>query len=586
MITVAASINTFAAYDNIKDIDEQSAIETVAPINKTEEISHEPLRYVTSDTQMVIATPVKEGWTVSVSASQIKNTWENTDDFDVVDFSNADMSFDDENILTMTFNNVDYENGVLAVILFHNKTQDEYEALQIDFSETGVPTFQSETQRNRVTSGRRKLRSASIVIPVENELEIDDAKQQYNKNVEPPTDIILAESQGSGYFSDVMVKDINKLGDTASVNYISPGSRTTTTTSSTVFSVRNTLNVEKYTYTDPFEAIQYVCKNRKTNWKVTQDDDDDTVIFQYNPNNHNTFYLFQFGNYYGTATSESEVKAWTSYALYSHAVRADGIYGSNTTADRTSSQPYAHSYKSALRTPEQWALEGNTGAYVYKKSISNNGYKSISSKVLLSQAKLKFDSNTPTNAYVYMSSNSNHASGSISCDIGLLSAPTYNGKWYLIANRNNKNGSTTTSQSGMQTFYDTPIVTSTYSGGQYTPKHDIYLYYTYGDGTVYCQVQNVTTGVAQEGYVDDSRFNTDSPNICLMTGTSLVPDVKDSTDTHVASDIKCGAYLKNVIWSENKIYKQSLWQGTAYSFAGNNSSTTNYLLCHSFIAVE
>ena len=65
-----------------------------------------------------------------------------------------------------------------------------------------------------------------------------------------------------------------------------------------------------------------------------------------------------------------------------------------------------------------------------------------------------------------------------------------------------------------------------------------------------------------------------------MTGTSLVPDIYYSTGTQTAGDIKCGAYLKNVIWSENKIYKQSLWKGTAYSFAGNNSSTTNYLLTY------
>lgn len=224
-----------------------------------------------------------------------------------------------------------------------------------------------------------------------------------------------------------------------------------------------------------------------------------------------------------------------------------------------------------------WALEGNTGAYVYKKSISYDGYKSMSSKVLLSQAKLKFDSDTPTNAYIYMSSNSNHSSGAIACDIGLIGAPANNGGWYLIASRNNNN-SNTTSSAGMKTFYSSPIVQSTLVNGEYRPKHDIYLYYTYGDGTVYCQVQNVITGVAQEGYVDDYRFNTSAPNICLMTGTSLVPDIYDSTGTQTAGDIKCGAYLKNVIWSENKIYKQSLWKGTAYSFAGNNSSTTNYLL--------
>ena len=102
----------------------------------------------------------------------------------------------------------------------------------------------------------------------------------------------------------------------------------------------------------------------------------------------------------------------------------------------------------------------------------------------------------------------------------------------------------------MKTFYSSPIVQSTLVNGEYRPKHDIYLYYTYGDGTVYCQVQNVITGVAQEGYVDDYRFNTSAPNICLMTGTSLVPDIYDSTGTQTAGDIKCGAYLKSNLYGK------------------------------------
>ena len=512
---------------------------------------YEPLDYLNDNTPLSIAIPSSNAWKTEIAASEINSEWNDNDEFSIVNFDNADMSFDNNNVLTMTFNNVDYENGNLVVLLFHNKTKDEYSALQIDFSETGIPTFQSEIQRDRVMKNSLS-RSGSIIVDDNIPDGVNDAKQEYNKNVEPPMDIVLADSQGAEYNP---------------VPYTDAGSRQSTTTSSTKFYVYNANGIKQdnLTANEPFYAIQYLSKNRKTNWYVAQSNDG-TVVFKYEPYNTSKFYLFQFGNFYGTATTAAEVKDWTSYALYSHSA-----------AEASLSR--IHSYSSAIRAPEVWALEGNTGAYVYKKSISYDGYKSMSSKVLLSQAKLKFDSDTPTNAYIYMSSNSNHSSGAIACDIGLIGAPANNGGWYLIASRNNNN-SNTTSSAGMKTFYSSPIVQSTLVNGEYRPKHDIYLYYTYGDGTVYCQVQNVITGVAQEGYVDDYRFNTSAPNICLMTGTSLVPDIYDSTGTQTAGDIKCGAYLKNVIWSENKIYKQSLWKGTAYSFAGNNSSTTNYLLTY------
>ena len=518
---------------------------------------YEPLDYLNDNTPLSIAIPSSNAWKTEIAASEINSEWNDNDEFSIVNFDNADMSFDNNNVLTMTFNNVDYENGNLVVLLFHNKTKDEYSALQIDFSETGIPTFQSEIQRDRVMKNSLS-RSGSIIVDDNIPDGVNDAKQEYNKNVEPPMDIVLADSQGAEYNP---------------VPYTDAGSRQSTTTSSTKFYVYNANGIKQdnLTANEPFYAIQYLSKNRKTNWYVAQSNAG-TVVFKYEPYNTSKFYLFQFGNFYGTATTAAEVKDWTSYALYSHSVRA-AIQAAEASLSRI------HSYSSAIRAPEVWALEGNTGAYVYKKSISYDGYKSMSSKVLLSQAKLKFDSDTPTNAYIYMSSNSNHSSGAIACDIGLIGAPANNGGWYLIASRNNNN-SNTTSSAGMKTFYSSPIVQSTLVNGEYRPKHDIYLYYTYGDGTVYCQVQNVITGVAQEGYVDDYRFNTSAPNICLMTGTSLVPDIYDSTGTQTAGDIKCGAYLKNVIWSENKIYKQSLWKGTAYSFAGNNSSTTNYLLTY------
>lgn len=339
---------------------------------------YEPLDYLNDNTPLSIAIPSSNAWKTEIAASEINSEWNDNDEFSIVNFDNADMSFDNNNVLTMTFNNVDYENGNLVVLLFHNKTKDEYSALQIDFSETGIPTFQSEIQRDRVMKNSLS-RSGSIIVDDNIPDGVNDAKQEYNKNVEPPMDIVLADSQGAEYNP---------------VPYTDAGSRQSTTTSSTKFYVYNANGIKQdnLTANEPFYAIQYLSKNRKTNWYVAQSNDG-TVVFKYEPYNTSKFYLFQFGNFYGTATTAAEVKDWTSYALYSHSVRADGVYGSNTSG-RSEPQPYSHSYSSAIRAPEVWALEGNTGAYVYKKSISYDGYKSMSSKVLLSQAKLKFDSDT------------------------------------------------------------------------------------------------------------------------------------------------------------------------------------------------
>ena len=50
-----------------------------------------PIRYLTDDTNMVIATPTAEGWSVTLAASQIKSSWKDTDEFNVVDFTNANI---------------------------------------------------------------------------------------------------------------------------------------------------------------------------------------------------------------------------------------------------------------------------------------------------------------------------------------------------------------------------------------------------------------------------------------------------------------------------------------------------------------
>lgn len=124
---------------------------------------YEPLDYLNDNTPLSIAIPSSNAWKTEIAASEINSEWNDNDEFSIVNFDNADMSFDNNNVLTMTFNNVDYENGNLVVLLFHNKTKDEYSALQIDFSETGIPTFQSEIQRDRVMKNSLS-RSGSIIV--------------------------------------------------------------------------------------------------------------------------------------------------------------------------------------------------------------------------------------------------------------------------------------------------------------------------------------------------------------------------------------------------------------------------------------
>lgn len=568
-----------------------SAIPALATENiqiSTTDKSISPIRYLTDDTSMVIASPTDKGWSTTLAASQIKSSWKDTDEFNVVDFTNANITFNDDNTLNMIFNTTDYRNGSLAVLLFENKTQNELSAMQINFSETGVPTFQSKYQMDRVMR-HSNMRSSAILTERKEMREITDAKQLYAINNPAPSEILLAKDQGIGFRNFASRSNASDKYSTA--------------TSSTQYIVKNSAGSSIKTFTSPFLAIQHIAKNNLSNYYVVQSNDN-REIFRYSPNSTDKFYLFQFGNFYGDgntsetnkeAATEAEAQAWMSYAGYAHSVRCDGIYSNDSDIAKGENQPYAHSYSSGLRTPEPWALEGNTGAYVYKKSLFNVGYKSISSKVLLSQAKLKFDPDitrgtitgtdpskvTVTNAYIYMSSNSSCSAGNISCDIGLISAPDHDGGWYVISNRKNVSGQSS-SVPGMQYFYDDPIVESTWNSTNkyYTPKHDVEMFYSYGNGTVYFQVQNTTTKVAQEGYVDDPLFTTSATSICLMTGTSLVPAVEDSQKRSLAADIKCGAYLKNVIWQNNKIYKQSLWQGTAYSFAGNNSSATNYFLTY------
>ncbi len=542
-----------------EDIDLFSENDKINSENEEESIEED------ETVRFVVATKVDGFWTVNIKAKDISRNWKENSSFELIDFEFAKNTVSDENgELELVFTNTeDYENGYVISLFFYNKEANEQKKLFIDFSDTGIPTFLSETMREHVEGNTEVFsrgKMESVILPDQSEIgTITDNKQRLNEEREAPDEIILAENNSH---QQEMISD-------------SPMTRATT--AATQYYVYNTSGRKVNTFNNPFKAIEYISKEGLDGYFIKQSNDNQE-IFRLNRSEPFTFYKFQFTNFYGTTTSTDEAEKWTINYAYAHVVRSDGIFGTST--ENSANQPYSHSYKSLLRNPEIWSLEGNTGAYVYRRSVYNAGYKSISSTVNLTSAKLKFDDDTPYNAYVYMSSNSSGKKQSIGCDLGLISSSGNPGNWYLISNRTNGSEGNDSISEMYKPYSGMPLVTSNYVNGEYIPNSNVELKYSYRNGSVYMVARNISKGYEQKIEIFDSRFDTSSPNICLMTGTSLVPNVKNKSNKTVVADIKSGAYLKNVIWDNNLIYSGSNWTGTSSTFNGSTSKTTNYLLIY------
>lgn len=62
---------------------------------------YEPLDYLNDNTPLSIAIPSSNAWKTEIAASEINSEWNDNDEFSIVNFDNADMSFDNNNVLTM-----------------------------------------------------------------------------------------------------------------------------------------------------------------------------------------------------------------------------------------------------------------------------------------------------------------------------------------------------------------------------------------------------------------------------------------------------------------------------------------------------
>ena len=59
---------------------------------------YEPLDYLNDNTPLSIAIPSSNAWKTEIAASEINSEWNDNDEFSIVNFDNADMSFDNNNV--------------------------------------------------------------------------------------------------------------------------------------------------------------------------------------------------------------------------------------------------------------------------------------------------------------------------------------------------------------------------------------------------------------------------------------------------------------------------------------------------------
>ena len=184
------------------------------------------------------------------------------------------------------------------------------------------------------------------------------------------------------------------------------------------------------------------------------------------------------------------------------------------------------------------------------------------------------------NPYVFMTSITSNAI----CDLGLLyiDDPSYTTGWYLF--RNPTSGE-------LDLGGNTPLLVTPAS----SPK-DVELTYTYATGVVALSAKNLFTGVNKSISHTSNIYDSSQTYVGLAAITSFVPEVTYTTGTpslRRVSDIKSGAYFKNVVWSDISVSTTANGvhynitplspqlktivvydtDSTSYSYLGNTSTT-------------
>lgn len=507
-------------------------------------------------------------WELKFRPSDVSKTWLDSDLVDIINFSNMNRLYTDaSNQTIMEFNTTDYYIGAVAEFEILNKNNQEASKIYVNFSDTANFKFLYKTDAVYTLGLKDKNEiDNAIEIIYEDGYSAEtpyDTKQEFNSIPTPSNCLDQAD-----YLENKLMLP-NTFATAPNTKY-------------DLYKSDGAKDITVQSFNNPFQAIQYVTLNQKFGYSVRQTNDGE-IVFEFSANAPYTYYKFQHTQFYGATKSEEKAKEWTKGYAYAHIVRSDGIFAAEIRTDSTNEkwQPYSHSYIKLFNNPDIWSLEGNTGAYVYKKSYNkaliSSDFRTIRGTIDFSNVKLKFSTDTPRNAFIYMSSgtSANGGTNPIGCDIGLMS---HDGNWYLCSSRNNTLASPTISLDQM--YRDQYAIVTGYPqpNGEYMyGDQKIEMTYTFKNGSVYGTVKNIGTGVMRTQEVFDPKFALSNPNRVFMTGTSFCPNIFSKLIPKAISDIKSNDYLLGVKWIDGKIYSAS---GVASDFNGTTNKTTYTVLTY------
>lgn len=235
------------------------------------------------------------------------------------------------------------------------------------------------------------------------------------------------------------------------------------------------------------------------------------------------YYLFQFTNFYGAVTSQTEANNWINGFAGAHVVdgRTGKFYGSNA----------------RVLKGNTFRTENNSGGYLYNFSQNTWGYKSIQTTVSLSQANLFFAPNgRKDNAYIYVAAISPDGSEVIEAGL-LLDQYCRNEKVWKAYTKD-----------GYGNYDPTVIDHVNVTNGVYKATKDVIIKMSLRDGAsgIHYSVETLSGSVLASGDVDGWSNSTirSGNNVRFLVAVSFVPD---DLNTNCIQDLRDGAYFENII---------------------------------------
>ena len=320
------------------------------------------------------------------------------------------------------------------------------------------------------------------------------------------------------------------------------------TTANTTYKIYNSNNTLKYNsaYDNLFKAVNLA--SGEGNY-VKEVDTGDVVFIR--DNNPSTYFRFQFTNYYDDAWAVALTpQQWVNGYRYAHVIDGTGNIIANSY------------YLIGGIAPASYALEPESGSYYYKFS---NGWSadSCSNTVDFSNVSYKINLSN-NNLYIYTAAQTSTQT----IELGIMCSRESQGRWWHYYRD-------ATSEWKMKVFKNRYAVSPTNSNNTtYT--------YSFGSGTTLNLKLSLTdSDETLTGYIggtayelSGSSFSTDN-NCTFIQAVSLPEAIPEELSDTQTPDLRCDSYLRNVKFTNCRLYSGVEYTGTSYNFYPNNSTIIN-----------